>query len=371
MSHKLMKSQRLSDAVTAYSFDDIRGRGLYTMTKGGRVSRPKRYVQPTFAETNYRFDSDQWTGVICTPPLDIGPEVLDAAGPDYPGEFMAEPILQWVTGTWTVPRLVQNGPSDTNTWGAVTWVGFDGYGSLYTTAGQPISPTPLLQAGAYTVFAEESLQTAVSPTGSEEATGVTGIASKAWFEWHPSTLAATISNFDVNPGDTVSVFIQLLSRSSTDPFIVKNLEALFQSNPDAASYASGQLALIYIGNVTSDIYTFFSIANPDPSMAIAGACAEWIVEAPTTVDGLNFDSLMPYGQFGQVIFANAACGTQSSGSILPSTPFFGEAQDPLAAGLIPLTLGSTATTVIDVRGYTASVLLPGLNGPNFIRVTQF
>ena len=154
-----------------------------------------------------------------------------------------------VSAQFTVP--VPSSPNGGST-AAAAWVGIDG--DTYSNA--------ILQTGVdFTVNSDGS------------------VSYDAWYEWYPN-YAIDFSSISISAGDSISVSVVATS-STRGTATVRNL-----SN----------------GQSISTIVT-----APSSSASLGGQNAEWIVE-----DFDVNDSLVPFANFGSVLFTNAIAQTSSS-----------------------------------------------------------
>lgn len=164
----------------------------------------------------------------------------------YTGTQWAGPVLMatapvsWkdASGTWNIPAVGQPAEAQGNQggWDSSSWVGIDG-----------VNSNDVLQAG---------LQQTVDGHGNP--------GYVAWYEWYAPPQAnspayvwqTNISNFTVNPGDSVSCFCQYVT--------------------NAQNVRSG-----YVSFVNHTTGSNFSITLTPPANAtFSGNCIEWIMEAP-------------------------------------------------------------------------------------------
>ncbi|OXV07765.1 hypothetical protein Egran_04472 [Elaphomyces granulatus] len=156
-----------------------------------------------------------------------------------------------VSAQFTVP--VPSSPNGGSA-AAAAWVGIDG--DTYTNA--------ILQTG---------VDFNVNSDGS--------VSYDAWYEWYPN-YAIDFSGISISAGDNISVSVIAIS-STRGAATVRNL-------------SNGQ-----------SVSTTISAPSPSSSTSLSGQNAEWIVE--------DFDvngSLVPFANFGSILFTNAIAQTSSS-----------------------------------------------------------
>jgi Peptidase A4 family len=164
--------------------------------------------------------------------------------------------FSWVQGDWVVPNVYP--PTDGEWYYCLNWVGLDGDGS-----------SDVCQAGM--VCAAYKSGTSISRM------------IYPWHEWYPQSWIE-ITNLAISAGDMVSVVI-------------------CTSGPGSTS------ATVYFGNVTSGVYTSYTITAPSGTQ-LSGNCAEWIVETPY-VGGV----LTSMPDYGQVFFSSCQAGLKAGGLV--------------------------------------------------------
>jgi len=183
-----------------------------------------------------------------------------------------------VSGQFTVPvPSVPSGQGD-GTYSASVWAGIDG--DTYQNA--------ILQAG---------IDITVTSSG-----GKLSYSYDSWYEWLPNYATDfSTSQFSFKAGDVVSVSIT--SSSSTTGTVV-------------------------LDNLTTGKKVTQALSAPDSSSALGGQNAEWIVE-----DYEEGGGLVPFADFGTVLFTNAVAKTSKG-----------------------VSLGTTGADIIDLEDYNGNVL---------------
>ncbi|KAL9107937.1 MAG: hypothetical protein Q9227_007259 [Pyrenula ochraceoflavens] len=160
-----------------------------------------------------------------------------------------------VTAQITVPS--PTAPSNAaGTYAASAWVGIDG-----DTYGNAI------------------LQTGVDFYAIRSSSGSTRVEFDAWYEWFPD-YAYDFSGFTVSAGDKIQMTVT------------------------ATSLSAGTAVL---ENLTTGQTVSKSLTAPSSSSHLGGQNAEWIVE-----DFESGNSLVPFANFGTVLFTGASASTSSS-----------------------------------------------------------
>lgn len=155
-----------------------------------------------------------------------------------------------VSGQFVVPSPSVPPGGGSGTYAAAIWVGIDG--ESYSKA--------IWQAGVDVII-----------TDGEES-------FIAWYEWYPDP-SIDIPGFSVSAGDTVSIDITSISKSS---------------------------GLVILENISTGQVVTKSGSAPSTSAVLGGQNAEWIVE-DFQVNG----ALVPFADFGTVLFTNAVASTSS------------------------------------------------------------
>ncbi len=167
--------------------------------------------------------------------------------------------LQWVEGAWTMPAAeLPQGAVEGDHVCASAWIGLDG----------DDGSNDVLQAGC---DVDVSL-----------IAGVIQRRYRPWWEWYPGG-SFWLDNLVVSPGDVLDCLIHLQPGSRT-------------------------AATVFFANRTTNIAMTFSASAPDGT-ALAGNCAEWVVEA--------FDNVGPLAQFGAVDFSDCNAGA-ANGVAVPA-----------------------------------------------------
>ncbi|KAE9377310.1 concanavalin A-like lectin/glucanase [Stipitochalara longipes BDJ] len=163
-----------------------------------------------------------------------------------------------IQGQFTIPVPTLPSRSAPGSYYVSIWVGIDGLGS-----------NDVFQAG---VIIETDLK----------SDGSTDTSYFPWYECYPLPLSV-IDGFPANPGD--EIFISLTEVSSS----VGNL--LFE-------------------NLSQGVGAQGDVPSPTPSADLQGISVEWIVEDPS--DGT---SLVPFSDFGMVVFTNCVAETSTGTSV--------------------------------------------------------
>ncbi|KIM94753.1 hypothetical protein OIDMADRAFT_66031, partial [Oidiodendron maius Zn] len=174
--------------------------------------------------------------------------------PNWAGASIDPPPIgqtfNYVIGQFTLPTPSCPPGSSGDSCGASVWVGIDGD-----------KPTrPLLQAGI-------SLE--VSNTGI--------VSYQAWSEWVPNF--EFFDNFSMSAGDEISISVKAVTPSE---------------------------GIVTVTNISTGQSVSRTLDAPDSTQTLIGQSAEWIVEDY----GLS-GSLVPFANFGTVIFTNCAASTES------------------------------------------------------------
>jgi hypothetical protein len=149
----------------------------------------------------------------------------------------ASNVVTFVSGQWVVPTVT--GSASKNTYSSV-WVGIDGYSS-----------------------------STVEQTGTEQDV-INGVATyHAWYEIYPKEAEVVITSMTVKPGDTMSASVTYIGNSQ---FTMK------------------------ITDVTRN--ETFSVTQTEA--AAKRSSAEWIVEAPS-----SFNGVLPLANFGKATITQA------------------------------------------------------------------
>jgi Peptidase A4 family len=180
----------------------------------------------------------------------------------------------WIAGTWMVPHVYPTPGADGTEYCSV-WIGLDGDGS-----------GDVMQAGTET---------------NSDGT------CYAWFEWFPA-FSIAIPNLPVVPGDVVSLL--LCATSSTT-------------------------AAAIMSNLTAGYYLGFGFSAP-PGVALAGNCAEAIVERP----GVN-GQLAELPRFGEVFFEDTTAFSASGAAY------------PIGTGTPISMVADNGTTVLTATSFEA------------------
>jgi len=179
------------------------------------------------------------------------------------------------TFTTVVGTFTVPTPASGTTGGASAWVGIDG-----DTAQQSI-----LQSGVdFTVSGGRS-------------------TFDAWFEWFPLD-STDFEGFEVSPGNVITVSVH------------------------ATSTTTGTVVL---ENVSTGKSVTENVEAPDSAAALKGQNAEWIVE-----DFEEGDSLVPFANFGTVVFSGATASTAS------------ETLTPVGATVFEIEQGSDILTSVSI-----------------------
>lgn len=188
------------------------------------------------------------------------------------GVVMNQTAMQLVFGQWVVPTVLppaSAGNADGDWW-TVAWVGIDGWGS-----------SDVLQCG----------------TGHHVSRRNGKISTEyfAWYEWFPDNWIQ-ISNFTVQPGDTVS---GLITYDGVDQNGVQWGTATLNN------ISRGKLTRVQFRSPTSSAFTGFS-----------GNCAEWVMERPQFS---GVPAQVP--EFGEIVFTNClACSSTATFQASAGTP---------------------------------------------------
>lgn len=176
--------------------------------------------------------------------------ILDGAGNSsiWSGYVITSQAVVYgeIFGAWPVPAVAaQSGfyYLDYSTY----WVGIDGYGT-----------SDVVQAGT-----SQNTQTIF---------GIQASTYGAWTEWYPLT-SQTVSNFPVNPGDDIEVWVWVANAANTWS-------------------ATGGNGWFLVWNATQNVQTEVTTVIP-AGVTFTGHTAEWIMERPT-VNG-TITSLANYG----------------------------------------------------------------------------
>jgi hypothetical protein len=148
--------------------------------------------------------------------------------------------FRWIEGDWVIPAV--DPPTQDQPYYCASWIGIDGDRS------------------------DDVCQMGIGSSVSESG-GVTRGSYNAWVEWYPLP-EAPITNFPVNPGDMVTGLLCTAGAGATS-------------------------ATAYFSNRTTGATTSVTFRAP-AGTALAGNCAEWIVEAPTV--GGQQSAMADYGE---------------------------------------------------------------------------
>lgn len=219
-------------------------------------------------------------------------------GPAPEGAYF-EPAT-FVSAEWEVPRVTGD-PTNLEEFLSI-WVGVDGFPESDQTLVTEPPPGEILRSGVRTT------------------PGDGGFEWVAWTEWYTSDLGGvrtTVTNFPVQPGDTVGVVICV-----TAP----------------------RFATVFLANLSRDHGTSVGVAAPaaTPKVRSAGATVEWIVE------GGDPSSPLP---FTPVTFQECVAGSSSE--------FFHLTPDALVTNMFEvaeLTAQGPDVTVTTVTSPTTAVV---------------
>lgn len=163
----------------------------------------------------------------------------------------------FITGQFTVPTPSVPSGSPDGTYSAAIWVGIDGASSLNSA---------ILQAGVDV--------TAI------QSNGTITTQYDSWYEWFPAgSTSFDPSQFNFTAGDTITVSCESYN-STTGSCTLNNL-------------STGQV-----------VFQPMSAPDDNPSSALVGQDAEWIVEDYSVDSGL-----VAFADFGTVVFEDAWAGT--------------------------------------------------------------
>ncbi len=179
-----------------------------------------------------------------------------------------------VSAQWVIPTIAQ--VPGVTTSDVAEWVGIDGYQS-----------SDVCQAGVY----EEA----------ETSDGQTTLSCQAWVEWYPADAEfISLSSFDVNPGNTISVTVETSGKGATEATFIFDDET------------TGQ--------------TYETTLTAPKGTSLEGNTAEAIVETPELISGNGQTSEPPLADFlnSPVTFDDVSA-TYSNGSAasLSSAQSFG------------------------------------------------
>ncbi len=239
-----------AEDLALYGFPERPGSGpglaryqqIFTQLKGKH-----RIISPEFVEKKSRTRrklrrapglsateaSGNWSGAT----LYAGPSPSQSGPPN--GQQ-----LSVITASWVLPSVA----AQAGEFAVSTWVGLDGDDDVADV------DADVVQAG----FSYEN--------------GIGGPSLKwfAWWEWYPAGAwiindPKTSQAMVFSPGDTVTVQVSLGGYTT---FGAPTGDGVFTN------------ATVYVANNSTGATTSFEITPPPETLA-AGACAEWVVEAPT------------------------------------------------------------------------------------------
>lgn len=213
--------------------------------------------------------------------------------------------VKWVEGTWTMPNDSPPAGAKHGIWyTASTWIGIDG----------DDGSGDVLQAGcdADVMTSGGALRHQFNP----------------WWEWYPAG-SFWITTMLVSPGEELTCLICVHPGSTT-----------------AAS--------IFLGNVTTSVGCFFSVAAP-PGIALLGNCAEWIVEALET-----YDNMPKLAKYTKVKFAECRAGTVGGYTVSPGS---GSAIDMVDSSNVVISKGQILGKTEVQVSYVSSLSRDGAREP--------
>jgi hypothetical protein len=186
----------------------------------------------------------------------------------------------------------------------------------------------------------------------------------SWWEWAVAANGVeidggqtTIENMPAFPGDTISVYIEVIPilLPGTPIFEAVERDGFTDVGATNSSSRLTSLGWYYFANITQGLYTSFFAGTSDTLTGQGqnggfgwwgNGAGNWIVETPSH-DGSCRD---PLPRYGAVIFADAACGTRMDNENLPEIPASGIIA-PSGRVWTLTTSGNTVLSVIeDARG---------------------
>lgn len=160
-----------------------------------------------------------------------------------------------VTGRFTVPTPSKPAGVSGSSFAASAWVGIDG----------------------------DTAQNAILQTGIDfNLANSGGVSFDAWFEWFPN-FATDFTGIPISAGHVISLTVTSTSSSA---------------------------GTAVIENVSTGVTVTKALTAPDTSAHLQGQNAEWIVE-----DFEEGDSLVPFADFGTVVFSDASAKTSSGATV--------------------------------------------------------
>jgi len=236
--------------------------------------------------------------------------------------------IRWVSGTWTVPNIIaplnlyptcaETGSCSTALY---SWVGLNNEGG---TNGGASAPSALFQAGIWQEIDQYNPDDICR--------------TYAWWTWITPTHEGEVqlTGFQPFPGDTVTVFLAILwtdfaALPADASKLVNGFSAgvvgtwqegavtdILNEYPQSEALVINQIAYVQFENITQDEYTYFYVVVYSPDIVYA-VNAIWVIEQPgqqSSTCGGSFGA-STLARYGQVIFADAACGTSVSPDVYP------------------------------------------------------
>jgi Peptidase A4 family len=287
----------------------------------GQPRESLRKRRPRMAGSAPTANNRIWSGVTKS-------SILPSTSSFQPGFPPPFPQINWVSGVWTVPNVVQplwwvaeNQPaidvfSAYDEFTNVTWIGIDGtvlaaeVGQVNNFDGYDGTSASLLQAGVLVSYQPPTNDFAVEPFVEWVPAGKVPLSHDIAWVWNgdwKEGLASSVG-IDVSVGDTIHIYLEAF-----------NPEGVSLGQPLTQCWR-------YFANLTQNTFTVYPL-DGGGAQACVGVSADWMVEQLTVGN-----TVTPLARYGTVVFVDAECGNTDatiSGPILPPS-------DDLTAGLAPL-----------------------------------